>query len=253
MIKSLKYQAKDVYLTLSSIFYRGHNFHCPICQKFFRKMKPHKGIYSLQGTTIDHYPPDAHCPSCNLDIRHRLFYKNFIPYLHGNNYSVLHFAPEYRIYTILKTYSLTKYTVADIDPDLYSTAQQIDATKIPYETNTFDFIIFNHILQFIADDTKALSELHRALKVRGKLFLTVPIYGDSTFDGVQLSVNERTRIMGAPDHLRMYGLDLVTRLENLNMSVKVIDLYATKSNIYNEKFKSPHSDSDRYLFICEKN
>ena len=113
-------------------------------------MRPHNGIYSLNQKKIDHYTKDAHCPSCNLDIRHRLSFYYLSKDLKKNqNISVLHFAPEYKIYKIFKGLKLKKYIAADVEIDNFDDAVYINATDIPYSNSSFDFVIFNHILQFI--------------------------------------------------------------------------------------------------------
>jgi SAM-dependent methyltransferase len=47
----------------------------------------------------------------------------------------------------------------------------VDAQAIPFEANTFDAVIANHMLYHVPDRAKALSEMRRVLKPGGKVYL----------------------------------------------------------------------------------
>ena len=49
-----------------------------------------------------------------------------------------------------------------------------DIYKIPYPDNYFDKIILSEVLEHIPDDKRALKEVKRVLKPRGKIAITVP-------------------------------------------------------------------------------
>lgn len=49
---------------------------------------------------------------------------------------------------------------------------QADAQNIPYEDNSFDLVIADHIIYHISDKQKALSEIKRVLKPHGYLYLS---------------------------------------------------------------------------------
>ena len=50
--------------------------------------------------------------------------------------------------------------------------KEIDAQEIPFENETFDAVIANHMLYHVPDKPKALSEISRVLKQNGHLFAT---------------------------------------------------------------------------------
>lgn len=50
--------------------------------------------------------------------------------------------------------------------------QQIDIQNIPFQVETFDVVIANHMLYHIPDLSKALSEVKRVLKTDGKFYST---------------------------------------------------------------------------------
>ncbi len=46
--------------------------------------------------------------------------------------------------------------------------------NLPFPKNTFKKVIFTHVLEHLTNPLKAISEIYRVLKPRGKLFLAVP-------------------------------------------------------------------------------
>ena len=50
--------------------------------------------------------------------------------------------------------------------------KEIDAQKIPFEDETFDAVIANHMLYHVPDRPKAIAEIKRVLKPNGRLFAT---------------------------------------------------------------------------------
>jgi ubiquinone/menaquinone biosynthesis C-methylase UbiE len=57
-----------------------------------------------------------------------------------------------------------------------------DATKLPFRNASFDKIFCIDVLEHILDDKAALSEMNRALKSAGKLFLYVPCRNAFSFE-----------------------------------------------------------------------
>jgi len=93
---------------------------------------------------------------------------------------------------------------------------EMDILDIKYDDNFFDFILCSHVLEHILDDRKALSELFRVLKPGGKGILQVPIEEtrEHTFEDFSIvNQEERARLFGEQDHVRLYGNDHRKRLE----------------------------------------
>lgn len=76
-------------------------------------------------------------------------------------------------------------TLSDLSPGMLDAAwrnlvvtgrafqfKEIDAQAIPFEDETFDAIIANHMLYHVLDRAKAFSEIRRVLKPKGRLFAT---------------------------------------------------------------------------------
>lgn len=234
--------------------YGGRRLWCPVCGGRFRRMKPFHGTYFLRGEQVDHFTPDSLCPGCGSDIRHRLivrFLRTETGLLRGPN-RVLHFAPETRLRRILSSTAGVDYVPCDIDPASYPCAQEVDITSIPFPEASFDAIVCIHVLEHVPAEAKAIAELHRVLRPGGWALLAVPTYGDTTLEGTGLDDAGRTRMFGRPDHVRLTGLDLRGRLEAAGFAVTIRSIDDVPGNYVDRTIRSPHVDSDRYLFFCRK-
>jgi ubiquinone/menaquinone biosynthesis C-methylase UbiE len=97
-----------------------------------------------------------------------------------------------------------------------------DMTEIPYADSSFDFIICNHVLEHIPDDGLAMRELRRVLKSSGWAVLQVPIdYAlETTYEDFAINTSEgRAKAFGRHDHVRWYGRDYKSKLENEGFKV----------------------------------
>ncbi|MFH0876264.1 MAG: class I SAM-dependent methyltransferase [archaeon] len=56
----------------------------------------------------------------------------------------------------------------------YVKTMVLDATKLHFKDNTFDLIIFNHVIEHIIDYKKAANELFRVLKKGGIMYVATP-------------------------------------------------------------------------------
>jgi ubiquinone/menaquinone biosynthesis C-methylase UbiE len=102
-----------------------------------------------------------------------------------------------------------------------------DICKLPFESNIYDLVFCNHVLEHVPDDQKAMSELYRVLKKGGTLIAQVPIKEDrlKTFENWSItSPDERAKVFGQYDHVRIYGQDYYSRLEKVGFKTKAFDL-----------------------------
>ena len=120
-----------------------------------------------------------------------------------------------------------QYLTADLESPL--AALHFDVQQIPLGDNSVDVVLCNHILEHVADDRKALRELHRILKPGGWGILLSPVDRDyeQTFeDDSIVDPDERTRIFGQYDHRRIYGRDYADRLREAGFEVLELDYAA---------------------------
>ncbi|MBP6001736.1 MAG: class I SAM-dependent methyltransferase [Flavobacterium sp.] len=150
---------------------------------------------------------------------------------------VLHFAPEQEFYKRFKKQSNLDYTTTD----LYSPLADVkaDICNLPFEDNTYDIILCNHVLEHIPDDTKAMQELYRVLKPGGMGIFQIPqdIKRATTFtDDSITDPKERAKIFGQYDHVRIYGMDYFNKLRSIGFQVEEVKYTETISPDLVEKY-----------------
>jgi len=134
--------------------------------------------------------------------------------------TVLHFAPEKMIQEKLRRNKKCDYYPGDIV--LKPGNHRIDVTDIPYRDAFFDYILINHVLEHVKNETQAFSELRRVIKPDGKLVLSFPVTLDAETiekDGV-FNDEDRLKYYGQKDHVRLYGKDYIKRIENLGWEIQ---------------------------------
>ena len=114
----------------------------------------------------------------------------------------------------------TDYFPCDINP--VDNWYKVDITKIPFSDNSFDFVISNHVLEHIQDEKKAVCEIKRVLKPQGMWMFSFPIRTDeNTFEDESIiTPEERLKVFGQSDHVRLYGKDYKKRFENYGIKLQ---------------------------------
>ncbi len=199
-------------LKLLSFFYTGANVTCPVCGKGFRKFLPYGRINPR---------PNALCPNCMSLERHRAIWlylrekTNFFK----ERLRVLHVAPEACFMKAFEKQHGEGYVTADIESPLAKV--RMDIHDIPFEAESFDAVLCNHVLEHVNDDLRAMGEIARVLKPGGYAILLVPFFNpvpDTTVqDPTIADPRERERRFGQDDHVRKYGNDYPRRIERAGM------------------------------------
>ncbi|QHI38547.1 Demethylrebeccamycin-D-glucose O-methyltransferase [Kordia antarctica] len=199
---------------------KGKNYTDPIDGKSFR-------TFLSYGYAINR--ENALSPSTLSLERHRLLWL----YLQNETdfftkpQKVLHFAPEQAFYKRFRKQKNLEYTTTDLLSPLADV--KADICDLPFEDNSFDTILCNHVLEHIPDDTKAMQELYRVLKPGGMAILQIPqdLDREITFeDDTIVDKKERTKIFGQYDHVRVYGLDYFDKLRSIGFRVEEVDYTA---------------------------
>jgi SAM-dependent methyltransferase len=100
---------------------------------------------------------------------------------------------------------------------------KLDITDIDLPDSSFDIIYCSHVLEHVADDRKAMSELVRVLKPGGWALIQVPVSKDGTIEDPSITdPDERERLFYQGDHVRLYGLDIADRLAAAGFDVQVV-------------------------------
>ncbi len=165
---------------------------------------------------------NAECPFCGSFDRNRWVQAVLEKEteIYKKKLSILHFAPEKCIEYRIRQIGHERYVTADIEKGRADCV--IDITDIDFPDGMFDYIICNHVLEHIKEESKAFSELKRCLKGDGKIVFSVPfsLQQPTLEDDGDVDTPEKRLIeYGQEDHVRLYGNDLQERLENNGFKV----------------------------------
>ncbi|MDC3241006.1 class I SAM-dependent methyltransferase [Flavobacteriaceae bacterium] len=198
------------------LYYSGSRFTDPIDGSSYRKFLPY-GYQKIRENAL--------CPGTLSLERHRLLwlYLDRETSFLNDSLKVLHVAPEQVFYQKFKSFSHWKYTTTDLHSPLADV--KADICALPFEDNSYDLILCNHVLEHIPNDRKAMSELYRVLKKGGTLIAQVPLDENrtTTFEDDSITDRkERTKVFGQYDHVRVYGKDYLEFLDQTGFSSKFI-------------------------------
>ncbi|WP_036227661.1 class I SAM-dependent methyltransferase [Mesoflavibacter zeaxanthinifaciens] len=235
----LSYLAKPVL----AFVLRGKKYTDPIDGKSFKSFLPYG--YGKQR-------PNVLSPSTLSLERHRLLWlylKNETDFFTSNK-KVLHFAPEQAFYKRFRQLKNLDYTTTDLLSPLADV--KADICDLPFEDNTYDVILCNHVLEHIPNDTKAMQELYRVLKPNGIAILQIPqdLNRETTFeDNTITDKKERAEIFGQYDHVRIYGRDYFDKLRSIGFKVEEVD-YTSKLSL--EKIDKYRLAKGEIIPVCYK-
>lgn len=197
---------------------KGKRFTDPIDEKSFRYFLPY-GYQKIRHNVLS--------PSTLSLERHRLmwlFLQQKTDFFTSPK-KVLHIAPEQCFINLFKNQQNLDYLTAD----LYSPLADVkaDILALPFDDNSFDVVICNHVLEHIVDDQKAMSELFRVMKEGGFGIFQVPqdLSREKTYEDFSITnPKERAIHFGQYDHVRIYGQDYFNRLEKVGFKVEPVNM-----------------------------
>lgn len=213
--------------------YRGQGFVCNCCGSRYQRFVPNYPKGNVAVSIIKHqvvagYGDNVFCPHCMSKNRERLVVAVLADLINVEGKSVLHFSPEPNVYRFLSTRATV--TTVDLSPGFYrhidSSVGFADATKLPFEDESFDLVIANHILEHIPEDEVAMGEILRVLKKGGTAMLQVPysMALAQTIEDKSINDPEQQELLyGQKDHVRVYALkDYIRRLEQCGYQVELL-------------------------------
>jgi SAM-dependent methyltransferase len=209
-----------------AFFLRGNTYVDPIDGKGFKNFLPYG---------YGHQRNNVLSPSTLSLERHRLLWlylKNETNFFSkdtetSSTLRVLHFAPEQCFLKRFRSLQHLEYTTTDLLSPIADI--KADICNLPFEDNSYDIILCNHVLEHIPDDTKAMQELYRVLKPGGYGVLQIPqdLSRDTTFeDDTITDKDERAQLFGQYDHVRVYGRDYFDKLRSIGFKVDEVDYTA---------------------------
>ena len=228
MLQFLKKQLKLLYLA-------GKGVECNLCGRRFRKFLPtghDLDVLTELEVIGGGFRENCLCPNCYSVDRDRLvaaWLEDHLP--KTEHIRLLHIAPDKNVSAFIMGHNNIDYIAGDKFEEGYDypeSVMELDVTSLPFEDESFDLVICNHVLEHVPDDSKAMSELFRVMKIRGRGILQVPISWkiESTLEDPNISdPAEQERRFGQRDHVRIYGPDYVERLKAAGFKVKVEDYF----------------------------
>jgi SAM-dependent methyltransferase len=190
---------------------RGDRVWCPCCGSSFAVFR-------------DYNAPDRMCWTCGSLERDRSvwLYLDRHPELLRSDMTVVHVAPERRLGERLRQLPGVRYVGGDLLREFAT--ERLDVTALPFDDESVDVVVCNHVLEHVPDDRKAMREIRRTLRPGGWALLLVPdVVGNDTTDEEPFidDPDEQLRRFGQRDHVRRYGWDYVDRLTEAGFSVEV--------------------------------
>jgi SAM-dependent methyltransferase len=196
------------------VFRHGIGRVCPVCGHSCH-------LFKAAGPTRR---PDAECPKCGSRERHRFLWR----YLERGlgiglaDSLLLHVAPEpFLAIRLREVFLACRY----VSGDLVSPAAMVrfDLARLPLADAAVDLLICSHVLEHIPDDSAAMREIARVVSPDGMALIAVPLTNGPTQEDLSIAdPAERARRYGQEDHVRLYGDDLVGRLERAGLVVSKV-------------------------------
>ena len=144
------------------------------------------------------------CPNCGSTERTRMLWlviEGELSDFDGLSKRAIHFAPEKILSPLLRqrfgVYETSNFGGREAD-------HYADLRNLPFEDESYDFVIASHVLEHIKEDELAIKEIRRILKPGGIAILPVTLVGDVTIEYDAARPEEA-------GHVRAPGLDYFDR------------------------------------------
>ncbi len=230
-------------LRILAFFSKGKNVQCPVCEHQYAKFLPYGRVSRS----------NALCPSCLALERHRLmwlFLKQKTDFLTTKK-DVLHIAPELCFIERFEKIHSDQYVTADIESPLAKV--KMDVHDMPFDDASFDVAFCNHVMEHVADDIKAMKEIHRTLRPGGWAIIQIPLFHplpETTYEDPSITdPSAREKAFGQDDHVRLYGKDYADRLRRAGFEVIEDDFVNSLSKEDQVKYALPINEP---IFFCKK-
>lgn len=233
----------EALVALRAVLFIGRRYRCPCCGWTLR-------AFTSGGASLK--PRDAgYCPRCGSKARHRriwLFLEDRTN-LFSEPLDLLEISPNYCFSRRWVKMPNLRFVGAGLIGGPHISVR-MDLTAAPIGSGTFDGIICVHVLEEILDDRAAMKELFRMLKPGGWALVSVPTRMDKeTYEDAAITTRgARRRAFGEEAHVRVYGHDLIERLESCGFEVEV-DL----ARDIDRRIRARHGlRDDENIFLCRR-
>ena len=234
------------HLGLQSIswIYNGSQFEDPIDGRTYRRLLPYGRVRTRTNALSPH--------TLSLE-RHRalwIYLKEYTDFFTASN-RMLHMAPEYCFIKRFKSIESLDYVTGDLDSPWAD--HHFDVHSIPFEDESFDIIMANHLMEHVDDDRAVLSEFYRVMKPGGWGILQVPIDWTNPATEEDRSITdpvELERLYWQRDHLRLYGFeDYPFRLRDAGFTVEIVNM---KDVLGASRYDRYALGGEQWVFVVKK-
>lgn len=197
--------------TINGVRLKGDAVFCPCCERSARE-----------------FVQRDICAFCESRPRQRFLWLYLQDLLSGGG-KILHFAPEECLQSRLRKIKGIMYVSADIrsvaadhNVDLNSPAETVKRLG----AGAYSVVIISHVLEHVENDANAMQALRLLTVPHGHVLIQVPMNTNSpkTYEDWTINTPEgRLAAFGQDDHVRLYGLDFVERLESAGLNVTQVD------------------------------
>lgn len=174
------------------------------------------------GSDLDRFA----CPSCGSTDRERhlrLYFERVGLDRTVSGGRVLHFAPEPRFASWVRSLGPAQYIQADLAPSSDDVAYA-DIQCLDFDNECFDMVIANHVLEHVADLDAALSEIGRVLRADGVAILQTPWcsgISKTIEDPAVVDKRARRALFGQEDHVRLFGADVFRQISRHGLVAEI--------------------------------
>ncbi|MCX6146010.1 MAG: class I SAM-dependent methyltransferase [Candidatus Kapabacteria bacterium] len=241
-----------------------YKFFCPVCRNEVERFQPLSQEYvdkleicgfrykltEFETLNFKSYT----CPHCEANDRDRLFSLYLNQVIEntqiGKELQVLDFAPSKSFDIYINWNKSFKHKTVDFLSNQFNEIE--DVINLKYEDNSFDITICSHILEHVADDNKALSELYRVTKKGGFAIIMSPICLAlrEDYENHQVDTPEmRLQHFGQDDKVRLYSKNgFTTKISQAGYKIKQLGICYFGKN----KFQHNGINKKSILYVCEK-
>lgn len=219
-----------------TVYSTGRTVRCPFCHW--------EGWRFL--TAGDRWEANRLCPRCGSLERYRMVALVLDRLLESRrDVHLLEIAPKPSIPLLCKRRGWS-YVSSDLDSPYAQV--HADLRAMPMPDASYDAIVCLHVMEHIPDDRAAYAEIARLIKPDGFALIGVPLGGALTQEGAPK--HEWTQRYGQHDHVRLYGMDIVDRMQSCGLAVETIDslTYFSRAELQRYALRG----DDRFLFVLRR-